>query len=110
MAWSASSRSERRDHYAEVTSKIVSALEAGTPPWRRDWDRTVAAAMSGFALPCNGVSKRAYRGINRLMLGMDVRVIETGDPRFLSFDQAKDKGWHVKKGEKIVACLLLQDP
>ena len=100
MAWAASSRSERRDHYAEVSAKIVVALEAGTPPWRRDWDQSVAASMSGFALPCNGVTQRPYRGINRLVLGMDSRVLETGDPRFLSFDQAKDKGYRIRRGEK----------
>jgi len=100
MAWSASSRSERRDHYQEVTDKIVAALEAGTPPWRRGWDRNDAAAMSGFASPCNGITRRQYRGVNRLVLGMDPRVLETGDPRFLSYDQAKEKGWQVRKGEK----------
>jgi antirestriction protein ArdC len=26
-----------RDLYQEVTSKIVAALEAGTPPWIRPW-------------------------------------------------------------------------
>lgn len=28
----------RRDHYQEVTDRIVAALEAGTPPWRKPWD------------------------------------------------------------------------
>ncbi|MGD0108990.1 MAG: ArdC family protein [Rhodopila sp.] len=27
-----------RDHYQEVTDRIIAALEAGTPPWRRPWD------------------------------------------------------------------------
>ena len=31
--------SEPRDHYADVTALIIAALEAGTPPWRRPWDR-----------------------------------------------------------------------
>ncbi len=26
-----------RDLYAEVTNKIIAALEAGTPPWIRPW-------------------------------------------------------------------------
>ena len=36
-----------RDHYQEVTDRIIAALEAGTPPWRRPWDPDKAAA-----LPC----------------------------------------------------------
>ena len=27
-----------RDHYQDVTDRIIAALEAGTPPWRRPWD------------------------------------------------------------------------
>jgi antirestriction protein ArdC len=27
-----------RDHYQEVTDRIIAALEAGTPPWRKPWD------------------------------------------------------------------------
>ena len=34
---------QRRDHYQELTDKIVAALEAGVAPWRGPWDRTPAA-------------------------------------------------------------------
>ena len=30
---------QRRDHYQELTDKIIAALEAGTAPWRRPWDK-----------------------------------------------------------------------
>src|ERR1700722_12372720 len=29
---------QRRDHYQELTDRIVAALEAGVAPWRRPWD------------------------------------------------------------------------
>jgi len=102
MKANAKPSAERRDYYQEVTGKIVASLEAGTPPWRRDWDRATAASMSGYALPCNAVSNRPYRGINRLMLSMDQRVVETGDPRFLTFEQAAAMKWPVRRGEKSV--------
>jgi antirestriction protein ArdC len=35
---------QRRDHYQELTDKIIAALEAGTAPWRRPWDKTQAPA------------------------------------------------------------------
>ena len=28
----------RRDHYEELTNKIIATLEAGMLPWRRPWD------------------------------------------------------------------------
>lgn len=93
-------RGERRNHYQEVTARIITALEAGTPPWRRDWDTSVASALSGSAQPCNAASQRPYRGINRLLLSMDPRVMESGDPRFLTYDQAKAMKCHVRPGER----------
>ena len=29
---------QRRDHYQELTDKIIAALETGTVAWRRPWD------------------------------------------------------------------------
>ena len=35
---------DRRDHYQEVTDRIVAALEAGTRPWRQPWDNGAPGA------------------------------------------------------------------
>ncbi|SOE01530.1 ArdC family protein [Caenispirillum bisanense] len=88
--------SQRQDHYQIVTDRIIAALEAGTPPWRKPWDAG-KAAMTG---PLNAVTGHRYRGINVLLLGMDPKAWETGDPRWCSYKQAQDKGWQVRKGEK----------
>ena len=56
-----------RDHYQEVTDRIITALEAGTPPWRRPWDPDKAG---GPAMPRNAATGQRYRGINVLTLGM----------------------------------------
>jgi hypothetical protein len=50
-----------RDHYQEVTDRIIAALEAGTPPWRKPWDPDKAG---GPAMPRNAVTGHKYRGIN----------------------------------------------
>ena len=65
----ASGRTNRapRDHYQEVTDRIIAALEAGTPPWRRPWDPDKAG---GPAMPRNAATGHRYRGINVLTLGM----------------------------------------
>jgi antirestriction protein ArdC len=35
-----------------------------------------------------------------LVLGFDLRAFRTGDPRWCSYRQAQEQGWHVRAGEK----------
>ncbi len=100
----ASSDQTRRDLYQEVTNRIVAALEAGAPPWRRPWNPDIAAPTG----PLNAVSGHRYRGINVLLLGSHPLAWETGDPRFCSYKQAADKGWQVRKGEKASTVLFFK--
>jgi antirestriction protein ArdC len=86
-----------RDHYQEVTDRIVAALEAGTPPWRRPWDPDKAG---GPAMPRNAATGHRYRGINVLTLGMSPLAFESGDPRWATYKQAEERGWQVRKGER----------
>ena len=57
---------QRRDHYQELTDRIVPALEAGVAPWRRPWDPTPAADP----MPVNAATGHRYRGVNLFVLGM----------------------------------------
>ena len=86
-----------RDHYQEVTDRIIAALEAGTPPWRKPWDPDKAG---GPAMPRNAATGQRYRGINVLTLGMSALAFESGDPRWATYKQAEDRGWQVRKGER----------
>jgi antirestriction protein ArdC len=88
---------ERRDHYQEVTDRIIAALEAGTKPWRRPWDENLAG---GPTMPINAVTGRKYHGINVLVLAMSAFALGNGDPRFCSYKQATSRGWQVRGGEK----------
>jgi antirestriction protein ArdC len=72
-----------------ITDKIVKLLEAGTAPWHKPWS---TAGVS----PSNAISRKAYRGINVLLLGCQ----PYSSPFWLTFKQAKDAGGSVKKGEK----------
>ena len=87
----------RRDPYQEVTDRILEALEAGTKPWVRPWNPEQAA---GPMAPFNPTTGKHYRGINVLILGMDLRAFASGDPRWTTYQQAKEKDWQVRKGEK----------
>ena len=89
--------SEPRDHYADVTAQIIAALEAGTPPWRRPWDRDRAG---GPTMPHNATTGARYRGINTLVLGMSPLAFMTCDPRWATYKQATDRGWQVRKGSR----------
>jgi antirestriction protein ArdC len=86
-----------RDHYQEVTDRIIAALEAGTPPWRKPWDPDKAG---GPAMPRNAATGQRYRGINVLTLGMSALAFSSGDPRWATYKQAEDRGWQVRKGER----------
>src|SRR5471032_300394 len=86
-----------RDHYQEVTDRIIAALEAGTAPWRRPWDPDKAG---GPAMPRNATTGQRYRGINVLTLGMSALAFESGDPRWATFKQAEDRGWQVRRSER----------
>ncbi len=72
--------------YKIVTDRILKELDAGTPPWRKPW-RTAA--------PANMVTKKAYRGINVLLL----QLLPHSSSYWGTFDQAKAAGGFVKQGE-----------
>jgi antirestriction protein ArdC len=86
-----------RDHYQEVTDRIIAALEAGTPPCRKPWypDKT-----GGPAMPRNAATGHRYRGINVLTLGMSPLAFTSGDPRWATYKQSEERGWRVRKGER----------
>jgi antirestriction protein ArdC len=81
-----------KDIYTEVTDRIITALEAGTPPWHCPW-------TDHAALPSNLATGKPYRGINVLMLSIEAQLSGYGDSRWLTYKQASEVGAHVKKGE-----------
>ncbi len=83
------------DVYEEVTNQIVSALEAGTPPWRKPWTGDAA----GFSMPkrANG---EMYKGINVLMLWLMAAERGYTSETWFTYRQAKEAGGQVRKGEK----------
>ena len=80
------------DLYSEVTQRIITALEQGTPPWICPW-------QDGAAIPSNLVSGKSYRGINVLMLSITAMAGNYTDNRWLTFRQANDLGTRIRKGE-----------
>ena len=97
MRRAASEATERRDPIQETADKIIAALESGVKPWVRPWDED---KCEGPSSPRNPITKHRYRGINVLLLGMSPQAFLTGDPRWMTYQQAHEKGYQVRKGEK----------
>jgi antirestriction protein ArdC len=81
----------RRDIHAEVTARILAAIEAGTRPWQCDWLRTG---------PAQRVTGEAYRGVNTLLLALAARDGGYTNPTWMTFKQAQALGGCVRKGER----------
>lgn len=80
-----------RDLYAEITTRIITKLEAGTLPWIKGWN-------AGTAVPMNAVSNRPYSGINVLLFWLSADK-GYARPRYVTFKQAIEAGGNVRKGE-----------
>lgn len=81
---------DKTDVYQIITDRILALLDAGVNPWRKPWH---AAAWKP---PQNLLSRKPYRGINVLMLGLT----DYASPYWVTFKQALQAGGNVKKGEK----------
>jgi antirestriction protein ArdC len=60
----------------------------GANPWVRPWEPEKAGCPRA---PFNPVTGKRYHGINVLILGMDFRAFTTGDPRWMTYQQAQEK-------------------
>lgn len=74
-----------------VATQLIEQLEKGTAPWQRPWDPSVGS----LTMPVNPVSKCRYRGINAVYL---MATAPTEDPRWVTYKQAEQKGWQVRRG------------
>lgn len=69
-----------------LVDKIVDSLSEDRLPWQQPW-----VSM----MPRNGVSKKQYRGVNALLLSLIAYDRGYEDPRWVTFNQAKEKGWKI---------------
>lgn len=77
---------------AALAATFLDALKDDVIPWRKCW----AAAPVSFS------TGKPYRGINNLMLSFISGMKGYQDTRWLTFKQAQNNGWHVRKGERAV--------
>lgn len=79
--------------YERITEQVLNQLAKGVVPWKRPWKTLLDGAPE---VPRNYVSKKAYRGINMMLLSCNNHE----RPYYVTFNQAKELGGSVKKGAK----------
>lgn len=92
----------REDVYTRVTNQIVQAIEKGITRCRMPWHITGADCFC----PINAVSKRPYRGINVLALWIAAVVKDYETGIWGTYNQWKELGAHVRKGEQATSVVL----
>lgn len=83
-------------------ASLIALLEAGTTPWRREWD----AAAGGHHV--NLLSGRRYRGANPVLLTLGLHLRGSALPYWCGFAEAKALGIFPRKGSKAVHVLRPQ--
>lgn len=85
--------SKQNEIQVQITKNIIESLESGNlPPWRRPW-----SAKSSVGVPTNIVSRRAYRGINPLILSLHQDRFGFESKYYATFDQWRKLGGIVQK-------------
>ena len=89
-------RPQKRDFRQEVTDNIVQMLEKGVAPWQKPWE----ARGNSLGMPMNPTTGKAYRGGNAIHLIATALRRGYDDSRWMTYKQAAENGWQVRKGEK----------
>lgn len=83
----------------QVADDLIAAMENGTAPWQKPW----TPASGGF-LPHNGFTGDEYHGANVVELLSKAMTKGYETNIWLTFNQARQLGGHVRKGEHGTAC------
>jgi antirestriction protein ArdC len=95
------SKKPQRDHYQDVTDKIIEQLEKGVVPWKHP-----VAIKAGLPASING--KRPYRGVNVFLLTITALSEGYNSRYWATYNQAKKLGGQVREGEKGTSVVLWQ--
>lgn len=75
----------------ELLERLTTAFDQGELPWSRGWVRD---------RPRNPTTGKEYRGVNAFYLSVVAMDKGYTDNRWCTFNQAKEQGWSIRKGEK----------
>ena len=84
---------------ARITQEIIARLEAGTKPWIKPWRGVpVSRPLRACGIP--------YRGMNVFWLWMVADMCGYASPYWMTYNQAKNLGAQVRKGEKSTIAIF----
>lgn len=89
---------QKVDAYKVITDKVIAMLETHGSGWTKPWSDSLAGA------PVSLSTGNPYRGINRLLLGLEGR----SDTRWGTYKAWSEKGGQVRKGEKGTAVIFFK--
>lgn len=76
-----------------LIDEYLKALQSDTIPWHSGWKSKS---------PRNAITNRSYKGVNHFLLSFIADENKWDDPRWCTFNQAKEQGWHIIRGQKAV--------
>lgn len=94
----------KRDLYHEVTESIIALMEAGKTS-SHDWKK----GMTSRGLPMNYKTRQSYSGVNVLLLWNAACAQGYRSNYWLTFNQAKELGGHVREQAKGVLCVFFKN-
>ncbi len=86
----------------KLVDSLIALLEAGTTPWRREWDG------AGGGHHVNLLSGRRYRGANPALLSLGMHLRGSALPYWCGFAEAKKLGIVPRRGSRAVHVLRPQ--
>src|SRR5438093_5708645 len=86
--------SVKRDLRQEVTDSIIAALQKSVARWETPWQ------SGAFEMQMNPTSGKPYRGGNAMHLMVVGMRKGYEDPRWLTYHQAQENEWQVRRGER----------
>lgn len=96
------SRTQRQDEITqELANEFIKGLKEGQLPWTRGFDPVKL-------YPHNPASGTQYQGTSKLILLFESYKKGYEDPRWMTFNQAKQLGASVMRGEKATWCTRWQ--
>lgn len=93
----------KRDIHQEITDKLISLIEAGTLPWRKDWT-SKSGRSSGF--PVNISSGKPYNGVNVVLLWCEAQAKGYASNTWGTYKQIKAAGGNVQRGSKATTIVF----
>ena len=94
------STTSKESIHEKITNQIIADMELGKLVWQKPW------TGGALKLPNNPTTGKTYQGINTLVLWSQGQLKGYASSQWLTFKQALDLGYPVKKGEKATSIVF----